>query len=135
MNGQVVYFAERNGLVKIGTTSHLARRLRQIKATLLGFEPGGFSEEAALHRQFADFRVEGEWFEPVVPLLERIPCEQLPLPEFIPASEAARHLQWCTKTVKKACHQGMFDSQRTPGGHLRVRAVDVHEYAKGRRPT
>ncbi len=67
----VVYFVEAVGLerIKIGTTTHLARRLSSLRVAspvplrLVFDEPGGEDREAALHDRFDDYRVTGEWFE------------------------------------------------------------------------
>lgn len=66
---RVVYFAERNGLVKIGTTINPALRMRALGAHLLAVEPGGFVREARLHARFADDHDFGEWFRPSGELL------------------------------------------------------------------
>jgi Meiotically up-regulated gene 113 len=72
-----VYFAAREGYVKIGSTIDLAARIRTIAAgasmlqgmtagpvTLLATMPGGFKEEKALHKRFSHLRVDPgrEWF-------------------------------------------------------------------------
>jgi hypothetical protein len=70
--GGIVYFAqdELTGLIKIGTTNYLYRRIKQLAAewnhpiTLLGFVYGRFGKEAALHARFADYRHRSEWFYP-----------------------------------------------------------------------
>jgi hypothetical protein len=72
----VVYFVERDGYIKIGTTTRLAYRLRQIRGggstpswvvpgpvELLGTTPGGFEREHEIHAMFEHERVEGEWFQ------------------------------------------------------------------------
>jgi len=66
----VVYFIEAVGLdlVKIGYTEELIRRFKQIRTScpvpiqLVGFMNGDRSLESHLHRQYKDFRREGEWF-------------------------------------------------------------------------
>jgi len=66
----VVYFIEAVGLdlVKIGYTEELIRRFKEIrtacpvKIQLVGFLNGDRSAEAHLHRQYKDYRAEGEWF-------------------------------------------------------------------------
>lgn len=55
-------------LVKIGISEDPAVRLVALQAntphklSLLGIVPGGAEKEKELHKQFADFRVRGEWF-------------------------------------------------------------------------
>lgn len=73
----LVYFATRGDphagdLVKIGRTVNLAARMKALDTTALATMPGGPSEEAELHRRFADHRVRGEWFTPAPPILEFI---------------------------------------------------------------
>lgn len=74
----VVYFVERDGFIKIGTTTQIASRLAALSkggqmpegmtvgpVTLLATMPGGRRNEAHLHRRFADHRISRtEWFWP-----------------------------------------------------------------------
>jgi hypothetical protein len=72
-----VYFAEREGYVKIGTTVNLPNRIRELSAggsmlqgmtagpvTVLATIPGGRDKERALHRRFSRQRADRkhEWF-------------------------------------------------------------------------
>lgn len=68
-----VYFARRadgTGPIKIGVSGYVAHRLRQLSCNMkteivaLATASGGFRDEARLHRQFANDRLEGEWFSP-----------------------------------------------------------------------
>jgi hypothetical protein len=62
-SNNVVYFARTAGLVKIGTTNQLWRRLGQLgHPELLGVIPGGYDAERTHHRMFADEHVQGEIF-------------------------------------------------------------------------
>lgn len=69
MNESVVYAIAVGHMVKIGYTSDLGRRMKEIQSACaeridcLGTAPGGRPLEAALHRQFASARRHGEWFE------------------------------------------------------------------------
>lgn len=66
----VVYFVQRvtGGPIKIGVTAYLDSRIAQLQSTVkaslkvLAYAPGSFRDEGRLHRQFADHRLEGEWF-------------------------------------------------------------------------
>jgi hypothetical protein len=58
----VVYFAERRGMIKIGQTCNLARRMRELRARPLLTLAGGVDLERTLHRRFAGSRMVGEWF-------------------------------------------------------------------------
>lgn len=58
-----VYFLEKNGLVKIGTTTNLDRRMRELGGGFLRLAvPGGVALEANLHQRLDHLRVHGEWF-------------------------------------------------------------------------
>jgi hypothetical protein len=72
------------GYIKIGTTTRLSVRLKQIAAeightpTVLAVLDGAFAEEAALHVRFESARKYGEWFEPCDELLRLIETEGRP---------------------------------------------------------
>jgi len=68
----VVYFAERRGYIKIGTTTNPYRRMRELKARFLLVLPGDVFLEAQLHRRFANSRMVGEWFAPTPELWDYI---------------------------------------------------------------
>jgi hypothetical protein len=64
-----VYFIEaENGLIKIGHTASIRERFKKLNTavpmqlTLLRLIPGDQELERALHAQFAEHRVTGEWF-------------------------------------------------------------------------
>jgi hypothetical protein len=63
---KVYYFHRPDGAIKIGTSEHLADRLRNLRAQhggeLLATEPGGYNAENARHRQFSGYALGGEWF-------------------------------------------------------------------------
>jgi hypothetical protein len=67
-----VYFAERQGQIKIGISLVPEERCRQLRARLLATEPGGRGREWQLHLLFAEHRIDGEWFKPAPELLEHI---------------------------------------------------------------
>jgi DNA-binding transcriptional regulator YhcF (GntR family) len=68
---EVIYVIGAEGVntVKIGTTGHLSRRLRDIQRmsplplNALWTHPGGRDLEAHLHKHFKNRRRHGEWFE------------------------------------------------------------------------
>lgn len=77
MANSVVYFVERDGFVKIGTTIRLAERLKALSrgdcaidgltpgpVELLATMSGDVSAESELHERFAHLRIGGEWFLP-----------------------------------------------------------------------
>lgn len=69
--GNVVYVIgdSRNGVVKVGTTSNLIKRLSALQTgsayqlRVLWSYGGGVELEAHLHERFADKRMQGEWFD------------------------------------------------------------------------
>jgi len=74
-----VYFIKaENGLIKIGTTTHLKERLKQlqrmspVKLELIIAIEGGVDKEQALHQRFEKCRSHGEWFFPSEELLSYI---------------------------------------------------------------
>ncbi len=60
--GPMVYFAEFNGLIKIGCSRNLRRRMASLGARLLAAIPGDFAKEKEIHREYAYARSHGEWF-------------------------------------------------------------------------
>lgn len=81
-----VYFVERMGFIKIGTTRHLKKRLRRLESVGAimppGVEPGPVNvllvvrgserKERWLHKRFAHAHVAGEWFHASPDLLAYI---------------------------------------------------------------
>jgi hypothetical protein len=78
--GNVVYYASRGGLIKIGMTCHLPHRVHNLargeKTQLLVFERGAREREKQMHKRFADCRAgeraNCEWFRPEPKLLAHI---------------------------------------------------------------
>ncbi len=68
----VIYFAQReDGCIKIGFTSDVGRRMRELSMPeLLATMPGDKKTEQALHARFAEGNVGGEWFSPSAGLRE-----------------------------------------------------------------
>lgn len=66
MGQKVVYAIATGGLIKIGFTSNLQRRIKQLchilKYEVVGFAPGGRAEERAVHHKLRAYRVKDEWF-------------------------------------------------------------------------
>lgn len=61
----LVYYALREGLVKIGTTTGLAHRMSALDIDrVLAIEPGSEDVERRRHAQFAGFHAYREWFHP-----------------------------------------------------------------------
>ena len=78
----MIYFIQMGqiGPIKIGHTKNTEQltgrfynlRTKYRRLTILGTFSGNTIDERRLHRQFADARLFGEWFEPVGELLEII---------------------------------------------------------------
>lgn len=82
----VIYYVERDGYIKIGMTTNLEKRLKNLAnggtasppgmtigpVTLLASHGGGRASEKYMHRRFADLRLAGEWFRSSPELLEHI---------------------------------------------------------------
>jgi hypothetical protein len=69
----VVYYLRFGNLIKIGTTSSLYTRVRELRPDeILAAEPGYRALEAQRHQQFARHRVERELFAPAPTLLDHI---------------------------------------------------------------
>jgi hypothetical protein len=75
-----VYFirGESGGPIKIGYTTDITKRLNTLQTgypdtlKLLALVPGSTKDELILHEEFTEYRMRGEWFKPVEPLLEKI---------------------------------------------------------------
>ena len=76
-----VYFAERDGLIKIGTSTQVDIRCKTLKARLLGVVPGSYAKEAEMHKRFALDHMHGEWYSDSTPIREfvaTLPLELAP---------------------------------------------------------
>ncbi len=61
--GALVYYIAFGDRIKIGTSANLGKRLIALPHDrLFATEPGGYATEHMRHVQFADCRVNGEWF-------------------------------------------------------------------------
>lgn len=69
----VVYFVRLGSLIKIGFTTNLVQRLRDVPhEEVLGVTMGTMRDEKAIHGRFAHLRQSGEWFRPAPDLEEFI---------------------------------------------------------------
>jgi len=83
----IVYFiqAEIGGLIKIGYTIDLDKRLRTVQAhssvpaKVIGTMRGSYEIEQEIHSKFASFRKHGEWFVPSDSLLSFIDFHNEPI--------------------------------------------------------
>ena len=71
-NQSMVYVGARNGFIKIGVSRHPQVRAHQLQMHLLRVMPGTRDDEQALHRRFAQDRIDREWFMPSPRLLQWI---------------------------------------------------------------
>lgn len=76
-----IYFAqaESGGPVKVGFSKHPETRMKQIASArkrgpmrLLGYFPGTWTREQRIHRDLAEWRVMGEWYDPAAPSLQAL---------------------------------------------------------------
>jgi hypothetical protein len=87
----LIYFVRRQddrGLIKIGVSVRLSRRIKQpdfqqyfdspAELVVLGVMDGGYADESVLHKKFGFARVIGEWFDPYDELLAFIEAETWP---------------------------------------------------------
>lgn len=81
MTSQVYFIRSADGLVKIGTSSDVSKRLKALSTAhganleLLGSVPGGHEIERAFHVRWAECRVNREWFRPSDDMLVAIERE------------------------------------------------------------
>jgi hypothetical protein len=69
-----VYFARVEGLIKIGWSSNVSKRMRELRADALFHTfPGTRNDESAMHALFSAYLVKGrEWFRPAPELMSYI---------------------------------------------------------------
>lgn len=92
---RVYLISDFQGDVKIGFTDNIGRRLRSFqtahkhKLELLCSLPGGKWHEEALHREFREFRLHGEWFRKCDPIDSLVDLASA----IYPSMRQAEHLQ------------------------------------------
>ena len=66
-----IYYVKSDGLIKIGWTSNLAKRMRQYapNSQLLATHPGTRTDEQRLHKRFAVHRSHGREWYPLAPVI------------------------------------------------------------------
>jgi hypothetical protein len=77
----VIYFMERNGLIKIGFSESPHVRASHLRSNLIGCINGTRLLERQLHVRFGNFRVKGEWFKDALELREFISGSKCFIPE------------------------------------------------------
>jgi len=87
----LIYYARRetDSLIKIGTSRTVTSRFAALERehgplTLMALHQGAHKEEHAIHRLFAELRMEREWFRPELPLMEFILKARVQLKPRIP---------------------------------------------------
>lgn len=68
----LVYFARVGEHIKIGFTTNLPQRMRQLGGQVLATMPGTRRDEKRMQMRFADHWVDGEYYRPAPALLEHI---------------------------------------------------------------
>lgn len=154
---QHVYFAERNGLIKIGTTRHLGQRMDELGARLITATQGRTMHERAIHKMLADHATGGEWFRPhpdvwsvimdvvlgrgdaviakAMTFTAQTREKRADTSDWISVRDAARVLAVHPETLKRWADLGEIPSMRTPGGWRRFRKTDVDAFIDARRTT
>lgn len=114
-----VYFAERDGLIKIGYSANVDQRMRQLGARLLALMPGGNGMERRMHRLFAEYRSHDEWFHPGLSLVGFItalhgddPYFRLGLPEAYSRAEASRLVAEQRAETERAAQERQAENER-----------------------
>ena len=116
-----VYFAERDGRIKIGTSNQVDARMRELGTALLCQLPGGFDIEKALHERFALYALGHEWFRDspeiraFIGLAEATPVVAAPPtdhaagePVLMTVAEVALILRMSKSAVNRAIAAGTF---------------------------
>lgn len=75
---QVYYISDNNGLIKIGISTNVNKRLAALQTghghtlALVASHPGTTTDEAELHQRFTHLRERGEWFRAGDDLLDHL---------------------------------------------------------------
>jgi hypothetical protein len=78
--GRLIYFIrqDQTGAIKIGSTNNLEKRVQALQTGSpyllkpIGYITGTAKLEQKLHKQFQEFQLQGEWFQPHPRLLDFI---------------------------------------------------------------
>lgn len=115
-----VYFIMGAGMTKIGVSTNVEQRFVAISAMspvpleLVGYFPGTWRDENALHLQYAEFRSHGEWFRFVA------------TPQWVDDAQ-----QWCRQRKLDAQTERERErtSARSRAQHRVLRDADVKRWA------
>lgn len=125
----VVYFARRERLIKIGTTTRLSARMASLHAEALATQPGDLVRERQLHRRFAHLRAPGrsrEWFYPEPDLVAYInelraasgvPPIDSPAP---PIGQCVEMETYLAETVEYHAARTLTQDGEPLGGRMRI---------------
>ena len=86
------------GMVKIGTTNSIHRRLQDLQGSspvnleFIGSIPGSYEKEAQLHARFSDLRGHGEWFKESPDILSVFGVD--PVPEWVSSENIIREIRF-----------------------------------------
>lgn len=130
-----IYFAERDGSIKIGCSGNPKQRMKDLKADLLAVVPDcGFKVERQLHQWFAAFALGGEWFKDNPELRSLVNAHaQYPAWEGertrpMSAKQVAEAFRVSPSTVANWADTGRLRCFKTPGGHRRFQCQDVQAF-------
>lgn len=126
-----VYFAERDGLIKIGVSRSPATRCQALRARLLGEVEGDYKTERQFHRRFAHLRVHGEWFAPdldLIGFIDNLPPFDFQLDGILQAGDVARYFAVTPSTVISWANRGLLAHFRLPSGAVRFHASSVEAF-------
>lgn len=125
----LVYFARRERLIKIGTTTNLPHRMVSLHAQALATEPGDLVRERQLHRRFAHLLASGrsrEWFQPEPDLIayindlraaSRIPPVGSPAP---PIGQCVELEAYLAETTEYHAPRTLTEDGQVLGGYMKM---------------
>lgn len=125
----VVYLITGVNLIKIGTTSNLEERIKTLQASspvqldVLASGSGGIQVERRLHRQHAEYRHHGEWFD--------IPEHLVPQLVAVVKSGTAERCRICSKRFKPTYGLRSFCSSACRGASRSHYARPVKRTRRG----
>lgn len=130
----MIYFAERDGLIKIGCSESPRKRAREQHARLLACIPGRYEAEREHHRRFQGSRCRGEWFYPTLDLLAYVSTLPMlrnvadPDAYVLTAGQVADYFQVCVATVLRWARRGLIPSTALPSGRLRFARWQIEAF-------
>lgn len=129
MTERFVYFAERDGFIKIGCSTNLTTRARDLRARMIASVPGDFALERYFHHLFAGSAIGGEWFHPTLDLLTFV-CALPGLPPVVPDLEApavAAMFSVSPHAVRSWAAKGLLPASRS-GRHWWFKEAEIVQW-------